>query len=516
MRIRRMTAVVVLGALLVWLPACGKKTDEAARAAGITPADALGFLTLSLDPSIEQKRNLYNIARRFPDAQAKDDFNKTKEDLLKQMLEDSGLDYETEVKPWLGSEVAVAVLPAPAGSKMPQVAVFIEQDDRQKAQAALDKANKQATDEGGDPVRYRFVDDFVVVAGTEESDEAAADAVLDAIEAQAKADSGDLASSAEFTEVVDKLRGDRLLLGWVDAQEALKTLNEFLKEAGPTPFDFSAALKEAGPTAFDLHVGDASVVFEGVAKAMQPAAGGDPKLTESAPADSFGAFTVFDVRKMVLDSLAAVKQANGEDVLATVKEETGIDLAVDVLPWMGGESVLVSAPAPGGRALPDFGLVVEPTDRAAAEAGIARIAAALEDRQGVTFARPVIAGTKAYVVPRTSDGTQPGFALFADRVVVATTPAYLEKLATAASPPLSDSAAYQSVLGRTESSATRFQFVLDIDAIREAVEKALGADDESAGYNADVKPNLVPLDAFGAVVRRDGAYERFEMKLTFD
>jgi hypothetical protein len=505
---RRLAAGVVAGALLLTLPGCGKKTDEAARAAGLTPANALGFLTLSLDPSVDQKRNMFEISRKFPDAKAREDFDKTKHDLLQRMLQDSGLDYAKDVEPWLGSEVALAVLPGPQGQP-PLLPLFLEQDDEDKARTALDKANQKTTAEGGTPMEYRFVDDFVVVSG--DDDAARRTATLDAIETQSKAEDGDLAEAPEFADVVDELAGDRLLLGWVDTKDALEALKQFTEGAG---FDFGAVLNSASPTAFDLHTERNAVVFQGVAKPTEAPGGADPKLTKSLPADSFGALTVFDLRKALAQGLSTLRQA-GADPLAEIKEETGIDIEADVLSWMGGESVLVSASAPGGREIPEVALVVAPSDRAAAEAGMLRVVSSLERSAGRRLERRQIAGATAYMVPETEDGMQPAMALFADRFVVATTPAYLEKLATAANPAIGNSPVYESVLGKAQSTPTRFQLVLDIDAIREAIEKAVSPQDR-ADYEAEAKRNVEPLDAVGITARRDGDFERFEMKLTFD
>lgn len=508
MRLRRLAAGMVAGALLLTLPGCGKKTDEAARAAGLTPANALGFLTLSLDPSVDQKRNIFDISRKFPGAKAREDFDKTKNDVLQRMLDGSGLDYAKDVEPWLGSEIAVAVLPG-AQDQPPLLPLFLEQDDEDKARAALDKANQKTTAEGGTPIEYRFLDDFVVVAPDE--DAARRTATLDAIENQSKAEDGDLAESPEFADVVDELAGDRLMLAWVDTKEAITTLQRFTEGAA---FDFGPLLNTAGPSAFDLHTERDAVVFQGVAKATEPPGGGDPGLTKSLPADSFGALTVFDLKKALTQALGAMR-TEGFDPLAEFKKETGIDVEADVLSWMGGESVLVSAPAPGGREIPEIGLVVQPSDRGAAEAAIVRIVAALEDALGGELERRRIAGATAYVMPEGDNGMQLAMGLFADRFVLGTTPAYVEKLATAANPGLGGSKMYESVLGKAESTPTRFQLVLDIDAIREAVEKAVSPRDR-AEYDADVKPNVEPLNAVGITARRDGDFERFEMKLTFD
>src|SRR4051812_19454046 len=95
-RTRGSAAALSAVLLLVLLPACGAKTDEAARAAGIVPPDAIVFASASLDPSIEQKKNLLTIAARFPKARSKiqKNFDDTRESLFRDALEPACLDFE--------------------------------------------------------------------------------------------------------------------------------------------------------------------------------------------------------------------------------------------------------------------------------------------------------------------------------------------------------------------------------------------------------------------------------------
>lgn len=509
MTLRRIAGVMLGVALLAALPACGKKTDEAVRAAGITPASALGFLSVSLDPSIEQKRNMIGIARKFPQAEVKDDFDETKDELLADILREADLDYEEDVKPWLGSELALAVLPG-GGAPQPLVAVLIEQDDADAARAAMEKASKQAETDGDGPITFEIVDDFVVA--TQVADAAVAQQTVEAFTAQAEKDEGDLSSSREFSELVDELHGDRLLLGWMDTKEALAEVSRII---GPGEFPIEGIMKYVSTAAFDVHAARNAAVLEVVTRSTSDGKTGKPVLTDGLPAESFGAFTFFDVAAVVRDGLGLLGGMQG-DILATIRQETGIDLEADLLSWMDGEAVVVAEPA-AGSPIPQFALVVEPTDRAAAEAAIPKIRQALGRNAGIALEQRLIKGVDAYVVPEElSPGTQPAMALFEDRFIIAGTPAYLERLASKASPSLADNDAYQSVLGEASSDATRFQLVLDIDAIREALEQFLVDDDNRAQYEAEVKPNVEPLDAIGAIVRRDGKFDRAELKVTFD
>ena len=213
------------------------------------------------------------------------------------------------------------------------------------------------------------------------------------------------------------------------------------------------------------------------------------------PEGSLGSFTVFDVGGLLRDGLQAALGTGG-DVLAEIERETGINVERDLLSWMGGEAVLVAAPATGDGGIPEFGLIIEPTDRAAAEAALPKLRAALADID--------------------TEDVQPAMELFEDRFVAASSPAYLDRLSKDASPSFGDSDPYRSVLGEASSDATRAQLVLDVDAVREVIEGFLGEESDLPEYEQDVKPKVEPLDAFGFLVRRDGDFDRVELKLTFD
>lgn len=502
----RRLAALVLGTTLLVLPACGSKTDETSRAAGITPATALGMVSVNLSPSIEQKRNLLSIARLFPGAQSKvkGEFDEARNEVLDAMFEDSGLDFKTDIAPWLGKEAAVAVLP-PGDAGAPLILAMVQTDDQEKARAAIAKATKEGDFDGV----YAIVDDFVVISS--QDDEVDNQPALDQIAAQAKKDDGGLAKSAEFTNVVDQLHGDRLVLGWVDTKDSLAVLEDLggledlVKQFG----------KDATAVAFDLHAEQKAVVFQGVAAAKGAASGSDLELTRSLPAGTLAAFTSFGIGTSVAKVLIGVESGEG-DLLAGFEDQTGINLENDILSWMQGEAVLVAGAVRGEQPFPDFALVVEPTDKAKAEAGLAKIRSALAE-QDLSMDEQSIGGATAYVLSvEPVPGIQPAMALFPDRFVLANSPAFLGDLAKAATPGLGDNGSYKAVVGDPDDD-TSAQFVVLIDPIREAIEKsALNDSDDRAEYEKDVRPNLEPLSAFGFKAHRDGGYNRFEMKLTFD
>lgn len=506
---RRIAAVTLAVGMLVVLPACGK-TNEAARAAGITPTNALGFVSMSLDPSIEQKANLLSIAKKFPRAKITGDFNHARDDLLRQLVKQAGLDFAQDVKPWLGTEVALVVVPGAAGKK-PGVVVLIQEKDEAKARAALAKASKKTISEGQKPPLYRFVKGFAVAA--DQTDQATATLALDAIEQQSKKTDGGLAKSAAFTKVVNDLHGDRLLLGWINTPAAVDAISQSLK--GKSPIDLTKFAKGAGPVAVDLHAEHAAIVLEGVGTLTKEApvtGAGDPTLTAGLPADSFGAFTIFDLGASLGTALQQVAGLGGN---ADLNKTLGLDLQADILSWMGGESVLVAGPAPAGSSIPSFGFLVQPTDMAKATAAVAKIRHLVESKAGTRLKQQDVGGVTAYVFPGDlAPGVQPAFALFNDRFVIASNPTYLATLSKAANPSLASTSGFKGALGSGSGDKTQFQLLLQIGPIREAIEKLIPAADRG-NYDREVKPNLEPIDSVGISVRKSADLQKFELKTTF-
>lgn len=512
----RLVPAALAASLLFILPACGGRTDEATRAAGITPANALALISVNLDPSIEQKRNLLSVARRFPAAsgKVKGEFDQTRDEVLDDLVKEAGLDFKRDVEPWLGDEVALSLLP-PAGGDEPRPVVLVQTTDEDKASNTLGKVRKSGDFEG----QFRMLDGFAVISDQGETP-AEDEKVLDVIEAQVKKDDGGLAATKAFDEVVDELAGDRLVLGWADVQGLVR----LAAQSSPIPgFDLTKAFKDASSVAVDFHAEKEALVFEGVSRPFNEGQGGDPEITKGLANDSLGAFTFFDISTVFEQVMELVTGGGGGDRSGFAEEfekQTGLNLQGDVLSWMEGEFVVVAGAVPDGRTFPDFGLVIEPTDMEKAKAALPKLVQSLETSGNVQLEeRKVNGGTTAYVVrEELTAGIQPAMALFEDRFVLANRIEYLQDLSKPASSKLGDSAAYEKVVGEG-SSQTVGQMILRLDPIREAVENAFldsAEADERSDYEKEIKPNLEPLEAFGLLARHDGKFDRFEMKITFD
>jgi hypothetical protein len=504
---KRAMGVLVVALLAVALPACGNsggKTNEATRAAGMVPSDALAYFTLSVNPSDSQKSNIDGLLAKFPKASRKT-FDGLKEQGLGMAVKELGLDYQQDVKPWLGSELSIAVLPNGAE---PIVVGLIKSDDDAKAKTALEKAAKSPN---FDAV-YRIINGYVAVVQKKDA------ATLDVISRQAQNSGSSLSEQAKFSRVVDDLTGDRLAMAWADGHALVQLAKAAIAQQagkGKVKIDLSA-LPDVGSAAAELHAVSSGAVLQGLVETAGTTGGGQAKLTEGLPSDSLGALTVFNLGGAFESVLGTIVGSNPQanTTLQQAQATLGLDIRQDVLSWMHGEAVIAAGPPTGGT-LPDFALLIDPTDKAKAQAAVTKIVGLLEQRLGVKLEqRPGPGGSTMYVFPAAiRQGIQPAMALLSDRFVLASSPDYLTKLAKGGGG-FDSGKAFSDTLDSSKSG-TQFQLVLQLSGIRKYVETLLNGDTK-AKYETDVKPWVDHLSAAGMRVRKDGKLTRFEMKVTVD
>ncbi|QZY27943.1 DUF3352 domain-containing protein [Nocardioides coralli] len=152
------------------------------------PAGTIGYVSIDLDPSGEQKIEAFRMLDKFPALREELDGFDADDDLLELAFEDiekecDGLDYTEDVKPWLGYRFAVAAVDL--GEERPTPVGVVQVTDADAARDGLAKLRECAgEDEGG----WVVEGDWAVVAETEDL----------AREASAAAADGSLADDADF------------------------------------------------------------------------------------------------------------------------------------------------------------------------------------------------------------------------------------------------------------------------------------------------------------------------------
>jgi hypothetical protein len=501
---RALGSLVVAVVVAATLVACGnsgsKSADEAKKAAALVPQDALGYVTVAVNPSDSQKSDIDGILSKFPKA-SKKTFDAAKDDVLTRAVKSLGLDYQTEVKPWLGDELAIAALP---NTPNPSPVGLIKSKDDVQATAALDKAAKSP----GFDAAYRLVKGYAVVVQKKDA------ALLDTVARQADNSSGSLASQAKFTRVVDKLSSDRLVTAWADGHSLLSLAKAQLKkQTGKAKIDISG-LPDIGSAAADLHAVNSGAVLSGLVETPGGTGGGDLNITNNLPSDTLGALTLWNIGGAFDSVLGAVLQSNqisGQD-LQKAQQSLGLDIRQDILSWIHGEAVVAVGPPTTGPT-PDFALLVHPTDQAKAQAAVTKIGSVLEQKLGVKLdQRPGPNGSTMYVFPgpiRT--GIQPAMALVGDKFIIASSTDYVTRLAKG-NGGFDSSSSFKDTLGSAEPG-TQFQLVLQVSSIRQYIEGLLTGTSKQK-YETDVKPWLDPFSSAAMRVHKDGNVTKFEVKAT--
>jgi Protein of unknown function (DUF3352) len=259
--LRRVTGVLVLGALALAAAGCGGDDESGGSDTDLTnfaPEDAPIFVEGTIKPEGDLKDSIESILERFPDGDAVGD--RLIDELNKSAEEDgSGVTYEDDVEPWLGQRAAFyasgfASGPSDEGfggdseTEVSEGALLVETTDEDEAREKIREFAEEdgplteaeyngvtydttTAEEPGDFDAIAVVDGVAIVA-TEQS-------LKDAIDANA----GDnLSGQSEYASFREE-RGDDLALS------AFADVGAILDAVPPSP-GFSAQDREAFERAY--------------------------------------------------------------------------------------------------------------------------------------------------------------------------------------------------------------------------------------------------------------------------
>lgn len=124
---------IVIAALLVLIAAGaaayfllpGVRSSEPENTARYVPGDVLAYSWATLSPGVAQGRHMLNIWEHFQDIP---EFRDSVDEFLDEFEDDTGVDFEADVFPWLGPDISFAVLEAKDFESADAVAMFGVQD----------------------------------------------------------------------------------------------------------------------------------------------------------------------------------------------------------------------------------------------------------------------------------------------------------------------------------------------------------------------------------------------------
>jgi hypothetical protein len=323
-------AVVLLGggtafAVNHYLGGGGQQPED------VLPANAVGVVKVDLDPSLGQKKALYDLSRKFPRVHAKG-AGSIKDDLLGSMFTSGSMNYKRDVKPWLGDRVAIAAVPDKSASGFAPVAA-VQYTDKGKATKTLRLAAIRATSDN--KFAFAFSGDYVVIATTQ----AAADRY-------AKTTSH-LSDNASYKSAVASLNGDQIAVAWADLKGLYDAIPKAQLKSNPFFAGTRANAHPSGAVVVGAHA--SSSYLEVVGKALDAGdslsqLGGQTfgkastgNLIASFPNDTAAAFEVAGLGP----ALAAMyKSSPALKGVAGTAEKFGFQLPDDIATVLGTDTAI--------------------------------------------------------------------------------------------------------------------------------------------------------------------------------
>jgi Protein of unknown function (DUF3352) len=334
----RLIPALLVAALLPVLAGCGSGSDVGA-AADAVPADVFVYASVDTDFDGEGWAALEEFAARFPGG---DNLMQTLADDINSSGE--GIDFEADVKPALGDEVALVVLDAPANDESAQVVGLLQPEDEAAFQRLLEKSSAPpVTDE---------VEGWTLVAETQET--------LDAF--RDRLDGPRLDESEDFDRAMDGLESGALahvfvngakLAGTLESDPAAPQLDAFLPGGELPSFGM----------AFDVEADSARVDGRAVFADENPFASDSysADLPERVPGDVLAYFSFNDLESAFsrFRDVAAESDPEAERQLGQAEAFLGLSLEEDVLPLVSGEGALYLR---AGAPIPEITVVTEIED----------------------------------------------------------------------------------------------------------------------------------------------------------
>lgn len=350
----------IIGALIAVTVAVGAVAfvksvgpDAPADIATMVPADVLGFLRISVEPSGAQRADLRQLLGKLS-AEKRAEVIASFDSLLAEIVDYPGGDFARDVRPWLGAQISVS---AYKGDGKPAVVAAISVRDEAMARAFFTKVS-----EAGDPVVE--VSDGVAYA-------AETAALITSFRAAASA--APLSENTSYARELQAAGGDGLAVVWVNGDQIAKNAGAIAGIFGGLATSIPGLGASAGSGVYVLRAeanGIALVGHQsgGPTPKQKP---GRPRLLEGAPATILGGLSIFDIKGSIEQFGTAAAGAEGDPLAAasTLLGVVGLDLRKDVLAWLGGEVTFVATP------LLQFGVVADVTD----EKAYARTVAVLPD-----------------------------------------------------------------------------------------------------------------------------------------
>jgi len=399
------------------------------HAAELVPADALAYVHVDLDPDSDQMELAGDVADATP---------VLSEQLVSRALAllpglaDTPAQFDSEVRPWFGDELAVAILGGPRG---PERVVLIEASDSEGASRfAAGVGRGVASEEVGG---------FLVLGSGDG---------IRAVTGAANGGGEPLSADATATEARDRLPAERFAEAWISPEGAQQLVAASRGQLATLTPLISPGATEGVAASLGFDEDGYAVAIRSTLNAERASAtpgffaafpSFEPQLAERLPADTLG-YLGFDdpgrtIRALLTQASAQAPGIAGgfEALVRRLRKEGGVDVEGDLLDALDGEaalSILPRAQEQEQLGLPFVELVADDVDDEAARRALAALqaplaAAASRDVQAPVFEQQDVEGVEAHSL-QLSPTIDLTYAVFDGVAAIATDPQGIADLAS--------------------------------------------------------------------------------------
>jgi hypothetical protein len=489
-------------------------------AANMMPADTPLYWGMSLN--LQNQAGYLNLKKIYLD---NPDVQNALNGWMADFEEETSLNFENDIQPWLGTEAALAFASVTDLDEFEsaEIVLAISTRDVAASEAFLQKLRDQEAEDGRPfeqdeyqgitywfyapdsefetPAYTAIFNDFVIWATSKQTFFNTIDRV--------KSGDESLADNAEFQTVMEALPSNGALFGFMDwGIVADLALRETPVQLEPEQMSQLEAFQSIGlaltlqPDGIQI---DTAIQFDAeklseAARATLNRPSTPNQVLNRIPVNAIGFVNSSDLHgvwQQAREGLAA--SPDFEQQLEDLEAEIGLNLDEDIFGWMTGEYTLVVTEAqPTDEFAPPIGgyLLIGTEDMNLAQEKVAKLVDLVAQEMFVEFQSQTISGHEMQIIldPFTESVTG-GYGFWDDYFVAG----YLEDALLAAfgapNDSVSNSSYFQAVSSRLPGQNYGY-FYVDIDAVQRLVESEM-SEFEREDYENDIRPFVDPLRALG-------------------
>lgn len=467
-----LAAVGVVAAVVavVLLASSGGDDPPSTAAAKLVPSNALVFLNVSTDPDRDGVKRAVALGGKLPA------FRAVRTTIERRLGSRQGpINFARDVRPWLGDEAALAVLPT--SGTVSESEIVLDVRDRAKAESFIKRSAG-----GSSTAKYRGVaiHRYGTVATAFVSGDLviAPEPVIHGAIDRSKGRGDSLAKAKLFQQAYDGLPAGRVIDVFVSrdgVHRLLAPAGGILGLAGtvvdqPALEAVGASVTASGGKAqLTVHTALDQALAKATPATFKPFS---PELVSDVPSGTLAYLGLAGLDRAAarLLALAGASGVNGAGLAqlaagarATLERRAGVDLDRDVLSVLRGEAALFVLPAVPA---PTLAVVAKTPDEKRTREALAKLQLPLARLfappstgagQAPTFQDRDIGGVDAFQL-RLTPTVELDYAVFDGKLVIATSLAGIRRIKDDKQS-LSDDAAFQSVLSSRPSRVTSLVFL---------------------------------------------------------